>query len=1820
MSEKVFSFLRMRLGIISSAVFVSFFIISTVFILGAMADPPLVTPATGGTGISIDTTSGTANEHTGSGAFTSLTSNIIITEPATSTIALGVHTFSLPAGWEFDTSSQVTVGSNAAESGLNYIPQNIIPNTSTFSIRILNVSTDVPAILSFGNIKVRPTGTNPATINGKHIYHSAGIITGVVNGTDGADGENFGDLSTVPGTATHLKVTTDVGTINAGGTVNATIRAYDQFDNLVSYGANNYTGSKNLTFYFNNSEVAAAHQSPNFTDPTTGGSNLGTQISVTFTNGVSTAVAVIPVKIETADIDVSDSTINSTGDVAYDAAVTVTPGNFNTFVIDLVGTATAGTATTTRLYAYDAYGNTTDKDENGTDFTTSESVTFTSTATVAPDGTTKPTYNGLDMTGVGQVVDVNLSAGWFTSSDIIFYNAGETPTVTAQHGTKSAVSAAINVAHAAADHLKFSGAVGAQVAGVQFALPALQAMDLYGNLADNSDGAAPYASTDVVAYTLSGLANGPISGIDALTTPVTFVNGVSTTDLNTTLYRAQNTTITANSANLTGTDVVSNSFTVSAANAASLLLTTQPAGSVSGVALTAQPVVTAKDAYGNIATSFVDTVTLTPSIGSLSNDAVAAVAGVATFATAAHTATVDNQSVTITADDVVGGVEGDLPASAASDTFNTNVIATHLAFTQQPVAGVNSGAVLGTQPIVIAKGPGEITDTDFVETVTLTVSGGSISGTTAKAAVAGVATFNDVVHTAAVDNTVIHLIADDVVGGVEGDLATVNSAGFTTSVVATKLLITMQPASIVSGVGMTQPVVKYVDANDVVDADIGATDDVTISEIVAGSITSGATTTTASNGVVTFAGLIYSATADQEAVTFTFTDNVDGSKDFSGAGIPSNDLIADVVATKITLTTSPASIVSGISMTQPVVTYQNAQNITDVDVDTDVITITEDGNGSLTGVTTTVASNGVATFAGVIYSALADQETVTLTFADDDVGLVDINPTVNPGALTADVVATKIIFATNASGCVSGSACTTQPIVNAVNAQNVLDTGYTDVALITLTKATGAGVFSVGGTQTFASGVATFAGTTLTASAADHEIYTLNAAIAGDILTAGVSGNIDLNVVADTFVIIDPTDGTVDALINVTVKAQKGTIIDEDYAGAVTLNADGSASGDGIINLTNGTTIVAITDTIAETVNLTLTDHANTRFDVTSSQYVVFGVGAAAKLSFTVQPSTPHNAGVAFTTQPSVTIQDQYGNTRSADTDTITLAAFTNNTCLTASTSALQGTLTKAATVGVADFSGNGVNHTKAETLYLKATTGGLTPACSTAVVINAGVFGSFNVVPATYAPTTGTAFNVTVTAADSYGNAVTAFTGQVNFSTTATAPYTVPSSVLFTAENDKVASVVFNVVESNKTITVWADSEPAKTGVSANISPVSSDAVAPTILSHYPADNATSVNLSVAPYIDFSEALNPTTANSTNIQLKKYSDDSTITAVVSLEEGNTRIKITPSSNLVINTQYYFAVSTLVRDANGNALASALDASTKTSHEFTTTVGNILTVESYSPIDGTTGVAIAAGANPTNGIWIKFSEALDPTTIPSSVTTADTGNVRIRYYINGADFATTVPATLTLQEGNTKVIITPSSSLDYGTKYFFFIGAGVKSVSGRAIETPWYHSDRASHEFTTGTSLVVDSLTLQQGTVSGYDEYLKGWIYKFKVTVNNLSENTLKLRLADWARSSGGGTVTTDGNTRLLFNTNDGSDFAATGLTENQITSGSGTISSYAVGSAVDYSGSDAVGVDGKDADVTASGRQLFFYVYVKVASTTPSGFYGTSYGILTQE
>jgi len=120
--------------------------------------------------------------------------------------------------------------------------------------------------------------------------------------------------------------------------------------------------------------------------------------------------------------------------------------------------------------------------------------------------------------------------------------------------------------------------------------------------------------------------------------------------------------------------------------------------------------------------------------------------------------------------------------------------------------------------------------------------------------------------------------------------------------------------------------------------------------------------------------------------------------------------------------------------------------------------------------------------------------------------------------------------------------------------------------------------------------------------------------------------------VATKFVIIDPVDSTVGVPVTVTVQAQKAdNTVDTNYQTDVTLVTDGSATGGGVVAITNGSGTRDVNDSVAETVHLSLSDSEGTGLSVTSTQDVVFANPAPATTSIAPTSATAGDSGFTLT-------------------------------------------------------------------------------------------------------------------------------------------------------------------------------------------------------------------------------------------------------------------------------------------------------------------------------------------------------------------------------------------------------------------------------------------------------------------------------------------------------------------------------------------------------------------------------------------------------------
>jgi hypothetical protein len=433
----------------------------------------------------------------------------------------------------------------------------------------------------------------------------------------------------------------------------------------------------------------------------------------------------------------------------------------------------------------------------------------------------------------------------------------------------------------------------------------------------------------------------------------------------------------------------------------------------------------------------------------------------------------------------------------------------------------------------------------------------------------------------------------------------------------------------------------------------------------------------------------------------------------SGAGL--SVTVSPATASKLGFTQQPSGATGGTAFTaQPTVAVQDPYGNT-VTTDTSNVTLaigTNPGGGTLTCTTNPVAAiAGVATFAGCKIDKVGTGYTLKAT--DGSLSLAT-SSTFN---VTAGAPA-KLAFTQQPSSPTGGVSFTTQPKVAVQDAGG--NTVTTDTSSVTLAIGTNPG----GGTLTCTpnplaatAGVASFAGCKIDKAGTG---YTLTATDGS--LTSATSNAINVTVgpAAKLGFTQQPSGGTGGTAFTtqpkVAVQDAGGNTVTTNTS-SVTL-AIGTNPGAGTLSCT--TNPVAASAGVASFSGCSITK-AGTGYTLkatdgsltlaTSSTFNVT-VGPAAKLGFTQQVAGA-KAGISFTTQPKVAVQDAGGNTVTTDASGVTLAIGTNPAggTLTCTTNPL------AATAGVASFAGCKIDN--AGTGYtLTATDGSLTSATSASFTV----------------------------------------------------------------------------------------------------------------------------------------------------------------------------------------------------------------------------------------------------------------------------------------------------------------------------------------------------------------------------------------------------------------------------------------------------------------------------------------------------------------------
>ncbi len=749
---------------------------------------------------------------------------------------------------------------------------------------------------------------------------------------------------------------------------------------------------------------------------------------------------------------------------------------------------------------------------------------------------------------------------------------------------------------------------------------------------------------------------------------------------------------------------------------------------------------------------------------------VAAVNGTATFAGVAFNTA---GSYTITATDTSRTLT---TATSTPPTVIGPATANKLVFTAQP-ANSTGGIAFPTQPQVTVEDQYGNTVTTDVSTVSLAIatatptSGGpgTLSGCT-QSETNGVITFSGCsINTS---GTAYKLTATD------GALASATSNAFniTVGVVAKFGVSAATPAT--AGTAITGITLTAEDA--------GGN---TVTTYANGNHTvawSGATTSPGGNAPTYPAGTVsFTNGVSTTALSATLDDAGPNTLTATSAGISgsANITVSPAAANKVvynpeppTTGTAGGTLASfGVSVEDSFGNIETTGNTGS----TDTITLslaTKPTGGAFNSATNTytnvAAVNGTATFAGVVFNT-AGSYTITAT----DTSRTLTTATSTPPTVVSPAAPNKVVY--NPEPPTTGTAGSALASFGVSvedsfgNIETTGNTGSTDTITLSLaTKPTGGGFNSATNTYTnvaAVNGTATFAGVVFNTAGS----YTITATDTSRTLTTATSTPPTvIGAGAPNKVVYNPeppttgTAGSALASFGVSVEDSFGNVVTSGTGSTdtITLSLATAPTGGAFNSATNTyTNVAAVNGTAtfagvafntAGSYTITATDTSRTLTTATSTPPTVIGPATANKLVFTAQPANS-TGGIAFPTQPQVTVEDQYGNTVTTDVSTVSLAIATATP-----TSGGPGTLsgcTQSETNGVITFSGCSIN-TSGTAYKLTATDGALASATSNAFNITVGVVAKFGVSAATPA-TAGTAITgITLTAEDAGGNTVTTY------------------------------------------------------------------------------------------------------------------------------------------------------------------------------------------------------------------------------------------------------------------------------------------------------------------------------------------------------------------------------------------------------------------------------------------------------------------------------
>jgi len=460
----------------------------------------------------------------------------------------------------------------------------------------------------------------------------------------------------------------------------------------------------------------------------------------------------------------------------------------------------------------------------------------------------------------------------------------------------------------------------------------------------------------------------------------------------------------------------------------------------------------------------------------------------------------------------------------------------------------------------------------------------------------------------------------------------------------------------------------------------------------------GTTTGTIAAGTnqVTISGTAYTKAESGVVITANVTS---GDSLTSGSSAPFT--VNPGTATTLAFITQPGNATAGGSISGPptiVVQDSLGNTVTSSTASITVAIGTNPGGGTLSGTTTKNASSGTASFSGLSINKAGTGYTLTSS-ATGLSGATSATFNITAAA------ASKVAFTTQPANATAGSSIGGPPTVTVQDTFGNTVTSSSASITIAIGTNPGGGALSGTITKNASSGVATFSDLSINKSGT---AYTLTASATGLTGATGANFNISAAAAATLAFTVDPANSTVGGTIpgppTVTVQDTFGNTVTTSSASitvAIGINpGNGTLSGTVTKNASSGVTAFSDLSINRSGTGYTLTASSTGLANAASGKFDISG-GTAATLAFSVHPNNSI-AGEAIPGPPTVTVQDDFGNTVTSSTETITIDLSNNS-----NGGVVSGTTSKNAIAGVASFPDLSVNKVGSEYTLL-ASSGGL--------------------------------------------------------------------------------------------------------------------------------------------------------------------------------------------------------------------------------------------------------------------------------------------------------------------------------------------------------------------------------------------------------------------------------------------------------------------------------------------------------------------------------